>query len=124
MHMGVSKVELGDETLIDLTNDDVTEDTLLYGTRAHNAAGEEIVGTVKAKTTTATLTVAGWSSNSDGRYKQSVTVADVKADTAIVIVQGNLRDVDPDVAQGAGTLTFYATKKPTSAIIVQVGIPV
>lgn len=122
--MGVSKVEYAGGVLIDLTNDDVSEDTLLYGTRAHNAAGEEIVGTVKAKTTIAALTVAGWTLNSDGRYKQSVSVADVAADTAIIIVQGDLRDIDPDVAQGAGALTFYATKKPTAAIAIKVGIPV
>lgn len=44
--MAVSKVVLGDETLIDLTSDTVSEDTLLEGTTAHGANGEEIVGGV------------------------------------------------------------------------------
>lgn len=44
--MGVSKVVLGYETLIDLTNDTVSENTLLAGETAHNAAGEEIQGGV------------------------------------------------------------------------------
>lgn len=42
--MGVSRVELGDETLIDLTEDSVTPQTLMLGATAHNRAGDEIVG--------------------------------------------------------------------------------
>lgn len=42
--MGVSKVEYGDTTLIDLTNDTVTEDTLKKGFTAHGADGELIEG--------------------------------------------------------------------------------
>lgn len=121
---GVSRVDFAGKTLIDLTNDNVSPDTLLYGVHAHNAAGEEIMGTVRAKTTTATLTVAGWTQGSDGLYAQSVSVSDVTADTAIVIVQGDLQFVEPDVAQGNGTLTFYATSIPTAAIALRVGIPV
>lgn len=45
--MGVNKVILGDETLLDLTGDTVTEETLKLGVTAHNAAGEEIVGTLE-----------------------------------------------------------------------------
>ena len=44
--MAVSKVVLGDETLIDLTSDTVSEDTLLEGTTAHGANGEEVIGGV------------------------------------------------------------------------------
>lgn len=44
--MGVSKVEFGDETLIDLTNDTVNENNLLEGATAHGANGEEVVGSV------------------------------------------------------------------------------
>ena len=44
--MAVSKVVLGDETLIDLTSDTVSEDTLLEGTTAHAANGEQITGGV------------------------------------------------------------------------------
>ena len=41
-----SKVQLSDGTiLIDLTNDTVTEDTLIEGYTAHNASGEMITGT-------------------------------------------------------------------------------
>lgn len=44
--MAVSKVVLGDETLIDLTSDTVSEDTLLEGATAHAANGEQITGGV------------------------------------------------------------------------------
>lgn len=44
--MAINKVEFGGETLIDLTGDSVTEQNLLEGATAHNAAGEQIVGKV------------------------------------------------------------------------------
>lgn len=49
--MGVSKVNFGGDTLIDLTNDSVTAGTLAKGATAHNAAGEQVVGTLDAKGT-------------------------------------------------------------------------
>ena len=49
--MGISKVNFGGDTLIDLTNDSVTAGTLAKGATAHNAAGEQIVGTLDAKGT-------------------------------------------------------------------------
>jgi hypothetical protein len=42
--MGVSRVDFGDETLIDLTEDSVTPQTLILGATAHNSAGEPIEG--------------------------------------------------------------------------------
>ena len=42
--MGVSKVEFGGDTLIDLTEDSVTPETMTKGTTAHNSAGEPIEG--------------------------------------------------------------------------------
>ncbi len=44
--MGVSQVNYGGETLIDLTEDTVTPETLLEGTTAHAANGERIAGTL------------------------------------------------------------------------------
>lgn len=49
--MGVSKVIFGGDTLIDLTNDSVTADMLAKGAAAHDAAGEQIVGTLDVKGT-------------------------------------------------------------------------
>lgn len=44
--MAINKVDFGDRTLIDLTADSVTPQTMLKGTTAHNAAGEPIEGAV------------------------------------------------------------------------------
>lgn len=50
--MVYNKVIYADQTLIDLTGDTVTADTLVEGKVAHNAKGEQIVGTMKAPTVT------------------------------------------------------------------------
>lgn len=42
----VNRVVLGSVTVLDLTSDTVTPETLLVGTTAHNAAGETITGTL------------------------------------------------------------------------------
>lgn len=44
--MSVNKIVYGDRTLIDLTEDTVTEETLLKGCRAHRADGTIIIGTM------------------------------------------------------------------------------
>lgn len=46
--MAVNKVVYGKKTIIDLTEDTVTPETLLEGVTAHNAAGEKIVGVMPA----------------------------------------------------------------------------
>lgn len=47
--MGVNIVVFGDETLVDLTGDTVTPDTLVKGTTAHNASGDIITGTYEGE---------------------------------------------------------------------------
>ena len=46
--MAVNKVDINGTTVIDLTDDSVTPETLKKGETAHNAAGEQIVGTMEA----------------------------------------------------------------------------
>lgn len=86
----------------------------------------------------ATLTLAGWSPGADGRYTQTVSVAAVKANSKIVIVDCNLDadDVDArdeileawtlpsanEAKQGDGTLTFYTDDLPTVSIPIFVGV--
>ena len=43
--MGINKVQYGNTTLIDLTNDTVTADKLLQGYTAHDRSGALIIGT-------------------------------------------------------------------------------
>lgn len=44
--IGVSKVDFGGTTLIDLTEDSVDANSLLRGKTAHNRAGDKIDGTL------------------------------------------------------------------------------
>lgn len=104
--MANNKVQLSDgTTLMDLTQDTVTPQTLLSGTTAHNAAGEQISGAVApvrydvaqdltfdqkkqardnigaSATVTmrkVTLTTAGWNSSTK---QQTVVVSGILADT-------------------------------------------
>ena len=46
--MAVNQVIYGGETLIDLTGDTVTPDTLPLGVTAHDASGEPITGTLES----------------------------------------------------------------------------
>ena len=48
--MAVNKVVYGGETVIDLTNDSVTPETLALGVTAHDKSGNAIVGTMVAST--------------------------------------------------------------------------
>ena len=49
--MAVNKVDVNGSTVLDLTNDSVTPETLTLGSTAHNAAGEQITGTYEAPVT-------------------------------------------------------------------------
>lgn len=61
--MGVSKVDFAGNTLVDLTGDSVTPETLLEGATAHNAAGDQIDGAVAvAPASTTTPKAAGTAS--------------------------------------------------------------
>ena len=49
--MAVNRVDVNGSTVLDLTNDSVTPETLTLGVTAHNAAGEQITGTYEAPVT-------------------------------------------------------------------------
>ena len=49
--MAVNRVDVNGSTVLDLTNDSVTPETLTLGATAHNAAGEQITGTYEAPVT-------------------------------------------------------------------------
>lgn len=55
--MGISKVQIGEETLIDLTGDTVNPQVLLKGATAHGANGEPVEGAMTAVPTTTSLAV-------------------------------------------------------------------
>lgn len=135
--MGVSKVVYDGETLVDLTGDSVTLETLAYGVTAHNAAGEQIVGTKRSTNQVVTLAVSDWSSQLDGMYYQTVVVDGMKEDTAVVILGEAFNGDDGDdaiaeawqnlalysVEQTDGALVFCVTEVPDTDIPLNVGIP-
>lgn len=73
--MAANKVEINGETVLDLTADSVTPETMTEGTTAHNAAGERIQGllsVVPAMTVNVT-------SGSDSNYTADKTFAEILA---------------------------------------------
>lgn len=90
-----------------------------------------------ATSATVTLTVTGWT-GSAAPFSQQVSCSIVAADTAVVAVDVDTPGTDADAdaeeinawalctqqnpTQGAGTLTFYCTEKPTINIPVKVGV--
>lgn len=74
--MAVNRVVYGSQTLIDLTGNTVTPETLLAGTRAHNRAGQEITGTAS----NAILTV---DSDGNGRLRGVTMLMDSAGSTTI-----------------------------------------
>ena len=64
----VNKVDLNGVTVLDLTSDTVTPETLLVGTTAHNAKGEIITGTLVPCTVYSAESPAATTSNSDRTF--------------------------------------------------------
>lgn len=105
-------------------------------TANNQAAPKSYVDSLAATSTTVTLTTSGWTGNS-APYTQQVACSIVKSDSAVVSVDAQTSgDLDAnaeilnawalvsqkDPMQGAGTMTFYATEKPTVNIPVKVGV--
>lgn len=94
-------------------------------------------GGSSSTTQTITLLTSGWA-QSGNRYYQTVNVTGVTASTPVVLVDVALSGTDLDadaaaleawgivsannVAQGAGTLTFYALSVPSVNVPVNVGV--
>lgn len=109
------------------------DEPIVTGTPINKALFDSIVSVADA-----TLTVSGWSMGADGRFAQTVSVAIVKANSKIIIVDCNLDTDDADARaeilaawawpsaneadQGEGTLTFYASEAPTVSIPIFVGV--
>lgn len=103
----------------------------------NQAANKAYVDSKDAKSATVTLTSSGWT-GSAAPFSQQVACSIVAADTAVVAVDVDTPGTDADAdaeainawalctqrnpTQGAGTLTFYCTEKPTINIPVKVGV--
>lgn len=98
---------------------------------------EDVGAGAPATSATVTLTASGWT-GSAAPFSQQVACSIVAANTAVVAVDVDTPGTDADAdaeainawalctqrnpAQGAGTLTFYCTEKPTINIPVKVGV--
>lgn len=110
---------------------DGKQDALVSGTNIKTVNGNSLLGSgdltisggsgVSYTTATGTLTVAGWSSNS-----QTVSVAGVTASNDVIVAPAPASASAYAAAgvvctaQGAGTLTFTCTTTPTAALTANV----
>lgn len=109
------------------------DDPIVPGTPINKALFDSIVSVAEA-----VLSVGGWTMGADSRYTQTVSVAAVKANSKIVIVDCNLDTDDADARteileawagpssneadQGEGALTFYTSDLPPVSIPIFVGV--
>lgn len=110
--MAINKVEANGETLIDLTNDTVTADTLVSGRTAHLASGEKVTGTFEP--------VTGVKGNAESAYRKgnvNLTPANIgaatseqgaKADSAVQTIQ--ISGTTQTKTGGTVNLPAYPTK--------------
>lgn len=115
--MGRSKIVYAGDTLLDLTEDTVTPQTLLKGATAHNAAGELITGVyepMNIKQYTGTLLASGWAADSHGYQAQTITITGLKAAYDIdpqwdVALSGTDPDADAALLEGFALIHNYKT---------------
>lgn len=72
----VNKVDLNGVTVLDLTSDTVTPETLLVGTTAHNAKGEIITGTLVPCTVYSAENPGGFADDDYGYFTWTISAAE------------------------------------------------
>lgn len=113
--MGRSKIVYAGDTLLDLTEDTVTPETLLKGKTAHDAAGELITGVyepMNIKQYTGTLLASGWAADSHGYQAQTITITGLKASYDVdpqwdVALSGTDPDADAALLEGFALIHNY-----------------
>lgn len=102
--MAVNKVEINGEVKLDLTQDTVTEDTLLHGVTAHDAAGNQVEG--KVLTTPVPKTSDLLKGDGKGGVLAATPGTDYLKTAPVTAVNG---------ATGEVKSTFYVTVTPTGS---------
>ena len=102
--MAVNKVEIDGEVKLDLTQDTVTEDTLLQGATAHDAAGNTIEG--KVLTTPVPKTSDLLKGDGKGGVSAATPGKDYLKEAPVTSVNGAIGEVQS---------TFYVTVTPTGS---------
>lgn len=123
----INKVVLGSDTVLDLTSDTVTPETLLVGTTAHNAKGEIITGTLVPCTVYSAESPAATTSDSAQTFTWEIpsTEHGFKSKNMIVSVYlSNGEQIQCDVTI-SDTFTVILTAVYNSEIVTRVGdIPI
>ena len=119
----INKVVLGSDTVLDLTSDTVTPETLLVGTTAHNAKGETITGTLVPCTVYSAESPATTTSNSAHTFTWEIpsTEHGFKSKNMIVSVYlstGEQIQCDVTISD---TFTVILTAVYNSKIVTKVG---
>lgn len=146
-HGGTGASEITDVTPIEITPESIgaiseDEKGAVNGVASLGSDGKvpsaQLPVTSSAEIFSKILTTSDWTLDSDGRYKQDVSVTGVTTNTKIITVDVDLTTSDMDakvayltawagpsaneVTQGSGTLTFYSYELPTVAIPIFVGV--
>lgn len=102
--MAVNKVEINGEVKLDLTQDTVTEDTLLQGVTAHDAAGNPVEG--KVLTTPVPKTSDLLKGDGKGGVSAATPGKDYLKEAPVTAVNGAIGEVQS---------TFYVTVTPAGS---------
>ena len=121
----VNKVDLNGVTVLDLTSDTVTPETLLVGTTAHNAKGETITGTLVPCTVYSAESPAldGTTSNSDTTFTWDIPSTEHGFNSKNLIVSVYLstgEQIQCDVTI-SDTFTVTLTAVYNSGIVTRAG---
>lgn len=113
--MAINKVEYNGKTLIDLTNDTVTDNTLIAGATAHAADGERIVG---AFDPTIYLEKTGNASDVTTVFAQATARANIATGETLAISMGKIAKNFADIKGHAfkDTVNNLATATTGSAL--------
>lgn len=119
----VNKVDLNGVTVLDLTSDTVTPETLLVGTTAHNAKGEIITGTLVPCTVYSAESPAATTSNSDRTFTWEIPSTEHRFKSKNLVVSVYLstgEQIQCDVTI-SDTFTVALTAVYSSEIVTRAG---
>ena len=120
--MAVSKVNYGGRTLIDLTNDSVTPETLVSGATAHDAAGNRIVGT--GNYVPVTRKINGKALSQDITLSAGDVAADASGTAASAVSSHNSNtSAHSDIRQAVSNAANAASTAQTTANAAKAAIP-
>lgn len=98
--MAINKVEYSGNTLIDLTSDSVTPETLISGVTAHDASGKKITGTFDSNKY---LEKTGDASNTTVTFVQETNRANISSKEKLSVIMGKIAKFFADLKTVAFT---------------------